>query len=76
MKEFLKKEAENSIRQELPTYYRLNGALFFGSNDYFRKQRKFIGEKTFAYIMPKEKSIDIDDEFDFKIAEYMMSQLH
>ena len=28
---------------------------------------------AFAYIMPKERSIDIDTEFDFKLAEFMMT---
>ena len=36
------------------------------------KHKKTIGEKCLAYIMQKERSIDIDDKMDWEIAEYFM----
>lgn len=72
MKDFLRPEIKNKNRQEFPIFYRLNGAIFLGDIEYVKKQGSFIGNDTFAYIMPKERSIDIDDEFDFKLAEYLL----
>ena len=67
MKDFLKPEIINKNRQELPNFYRLNGAVYLVKCDYIKKQKNFFGEKTFAYIMPPERSIDINSEMEFKI---------
>ena len=72
MNSFLKKVILNKNRQDLPKFYRLNGAIFFGYWDYIIKENGFFGDKTFAYIMPRERSIDIDNIIDFKLAEMML----
>ena len=62
-------------RQELPTYYRLNGAIYLIKNNLLKEQDKYMfSKKCFAYVMPQERSIDIDTELDFIIAETMMRQ--
>lgn len=73
MKDFLKPEIINKNRQDLPIFYRLNGAIYLAYSDYLKAHRNFFGEKTYAYIMPKERSIDIDYEIDFKLAEILLS---
>jgi len=56
--------------QDLPTYYRINGAIYISKTDDFKVRRTFfIPEKIYAFIMPKERSIDIDTALDFAIAE-------
>ncbi len=55
MNSFLKKVILNKNRQDLPKFYRLNGAIFFGYWDYIIKENGFFGDKTFAYIMPRER---------------------
>lgn len=72
MDNFLNKES-NKIRQKLDTYYRINGAIYISNTEYFIKHKNFYYEKSYAYIMSKKNSIDIDDEYDFKIAEYLIS---
>ena len=32
---------------------------------------KFYSQKTYAYLMPRERSVDIDDIFQFKLAEFL-----
>jgi N-acylneuraminate cytidylyltransferase/CMP-N,N'-diacetyllegionaminic acid synthase len=73
MKDFLRPEAANKNRQDLPIFYRLNGAIYLAYYSYLKMQKGFLGDKTYAYIMPRKSSIDIDDEFDFKFAEFVMS---
>lgn len=68
---FLKKENDDN-RQKLPIYYRLNGAIYISNVKYFTKYNDFYYKNSYAYIMSKRNSIDIDDEFDFKIAEILM----
>ncbi|WP_297438410.1 acylneuraminate cytidylyltransferase family protein [uncultured Clostridium sp.] len=56
-------------RQDFKKEYRLNGAIYIASIEYYKKYKTFYEEDSFAYIMPKERSIDIDSLMDFKIAE-------
>ena len=72
MDSFLKGIDVNGNRQELEIYYRINGALYIANVEYFKRYQDFYHKDSYAYIMKKENSIDIDDELDFKIAEYLI----
>jgi len=72
MKNFLLSEDRNKNSQQFSKFYRLNGAVYLGYCDYILEQKSFHGEASFAYIMPKMRSVDIDDEFDFMFAEFLM----
>lgn len=69
MNHFLKSEVVNLPRQKIPTYYRINGALYIIKVDYLMKTSDLYTDKSFALVMNKENSIDIDDQIDFVIAE-------
>ncbi len=71
---FLHKEIINTRRQDLPVYYRINGALYICKPEIFWASRDFFGDKSYAYIMTKEASVDIDDETDFLFAELLLKQ--
>ena len=63
----------NIGRQSLPSYYRINGAIYMLKTAMLAQENAGLyREGTYAYIMPKERSIDIDDAFDFKIAEALL----
>lgn len=74
MKSFLKPEILNTNRQELPPFYRLNGAIYISDIGYLEQKRSFMTDETFAYIMTTESSIDIDSSFDFKLAELFLHE--
>lgn len=59
-------------RQDLNRFYRLNGAIYLCKTASFLKTLDIYGERSFAYIMDREASIDIDSEIDFKIAEMLL----
>ncbi|MAG56285.1 MAG: CMP-N-acetlyneuraminic acid synthetase [Planctomycetes bacterium] len=69
---FLRAGAWNQRRQDLPTYYRLNGALYAARPDYLREQQGFHGPDTYAWVMPADRSIDIDDTDSFHLAEALL----
>lgn len=56
-------------RQEIAPAYVINGACYVANCDWFRKSKAFLTDETVAHIMPQERSIDIDTELDFLIAE-------
>ena len=59
-------------RQNFKKYYALNGSLYLTSVEYLKKYKKFISKDTLPYIMPPERSIDIDSLFDVKLAEFLI----
>lgn len=61
-------------RQDASKVYRLNGAVYVTHRDVVMRQDKVMGDDTRAYIMPRERSVDIDTEFDFKLAELLMRE--
>lgn len=63
----LAKQSIPTQRQACPTTYVLNGAVFAAHSDWFMQKKTFITPETIAYIMPKERSLDIDTEFDFDL---------
>lgn len=75
MNGFLAKDVKTR-RQLLPKYYRLNGAIYLCEVEHYLSDGDLYSEKSYAYIMDKNRSIDIDDEFDFIIAENLMNTLN
>lgn len=71
---FIRQEGEKK-RQDLEKYYRLNGAIYIATVNSFLEKNTVYGEKSFAYIMETSKSVDIDTELDFIIAEAIMDTL-
>ena len=59
-------------RQQSQQFYRINGAIYIQSVDLLMRKGELYGEKSFAYIMAKGSSIDIDDDYDFTIAELLL----
>ena len=58
------------ISQNLSKLYHLNGAIYLNKISNLMKFKEFVNRESVAFIMPEERSIDIDTEFDFKIAEF------
>ncbi len=73
---FIRPEILNKRRQDFPAFYRLNGAIYIAEADYIRQHNGFIGPNTFAYRMSKKSSVDIDSDFDFKLAELFCSEIY
>lgn len=59
-------------RQDLPPAYALNGAIYLIKREALLEQKSFVGDRTLAYIMPQERSLDIDTLWEFRLAELIM----
>jgi CMP-N,N'-diacetyllegionaminic acid synthase len=62
-------------RQDLPLAGALNGALYYAKTAWLRENDGFMGADTLAYMMPRERSVDIDTPFDWKFAELLLKEL-
>lgn len=58
--------------QELEQYYRLNGAIYVFDRVLVGKLSNIYDAKSFAYVMSNRVSVDIDNEFDFDFASFLM----
>lgn len=76
MKQFIKPDIKGKRSQDLDTYYRLNGAIYINKVSSLIKEKSFISSKeSYAYVMEKSKSIDIDEEIDFKLANIYINEM-
>lgn len=71
---FIRPEVVNKNRQELPIFYRINGAIYLAYRHYLKENKQFLGKKTYAYIMPAERSVDIDSKLDFEFAGFCLKK--
>lgn len=61
-------------RQQLSPAYVLNGALYLASRAFLLREQAFIAPDTLGYVMPAERSVDIDTLLDWQWAEFLMEQ--
>ena len=71
---FLESSFQLKNRQAHPKLYVPNGAVYVAECSTFLKNKSFFGDGTIGYIMPSERSIDIDDSMDFLIAKTLMEK--
>jgi len=75
MEHFLLEKIGIQRGQDLPVYYRLNGAIYINKISKLIEEKRIISKNNcYAFVMPKERSIDIDDSFDFQMADFLFSQ--
>ena len=58
-------KASITRRQDLPTSYVLNGAIYVAEVEWLKRERRFVAPDTVGYVMGKDRSIDIDTREDF-----------
>lgn len=61
-------------RQQLTPAYVLNGALYLASRAFLLREQALIAPDTLGYVMPAERSVDIDTPLDWQWAEFLMEQ--
>jgi CMP-N-acetylneuraminic acid synthetase len=58
--------------QSLGKAYHPNGAIYLASVEGFLREKTFFSQPLIGYVMPPERSFDIDYPYQFQIAEFMM----
>lgn len=74
LKNFVSISNRKKNRQFLKKSYVINGSIFFAKWDVFYKDKDWFKINSKAYIMPKERSVDIDSYLDFKLAETLLKK--
>lgn len=73
---FIRDEVKNKRSQDLPQYYRLNGAIYLVNRAAFINSNSFMPQGSYAYLMSAERSVDIDTQLDFICAEAVLNFLN
>jgi len=64
-------------RQDAPPCFDLNGAVYVWTRRaLFAGDDRIVGPESRLFIMPAERSLDIDTELDFRIAELLIAGLN
>jgi CMP-N-acetylneuraminic acid synthetase len=56
-------------RQDLEPVYALNGAIYLARRAALLEKQSFYGPKTYAYVMPPERSLDVDTPWDLHLCD-------
>jgi CMP-N-acetylneuraminic acid synthetase len=68
----LVKEGHFKTRQAAPRVFELNSSVYVWWTQTLREKKGLFLPKTALHLMPKERSVDIDDAIDFALAETML----
>lgn len=66
-------KSENTPRQKLPDVYRLNGAIY-ATRRKVLLAGSFKGKDSRAWVMSEERSVNIDTEWDVKLAQILLDE--
>ncbi len=72
----LSKTLDNSIvrRQDAPKSYDMNASIYIWKRNAILNNNSLFIETTGLYVMPEDRSIDIDTELDYKFVAFSMSE--
>ena len=56
-------------RQKTPIVYEMNASIYVFKRKYLINNNKLFNSKTSIFLMPRDRSIDIDDHLDLKLVK-------
>lgn len=69
----LSKQIDQTIfrRQDSPKCYDMNASIYIWKKEVLLKATSVFDTRTMLYVMPEERSIDIDSEIDFEFVSFL-----
>ncbi len=72
---FAIEEIEGTRRQDYsPPAYMRNGCIYLTRRDVLIEKNSIWGEVIRPYVMPEERSVNVDSEMDLKLVEFMLRE--
>jgi CMP-N-acetylneuraminic acid synthetase len=72
LKDFGRRPQGYLRRQALPDAYMVNGAIYVVQSETLINRHTLYTENTYAYVMPPERSLDIDTHWDLYLADLIL----
>jgi CMP-N,N'-diacetyllegionaminic acid synthase len=67
-------ESPERLRQKLAPVYHRNGAIYASRREVISVQRTILGKTLRGYVMPRSRSVNIDDELDLIFAGFLLDR--
>lgn len=61
-------------RQDMPPVFIRTGLVYVMKSELVRQERTIYGKRILALTVPEERSVTIDEELDFRLAEFLMKE--
>ena len=61
-------------RQDAPSCFDMNASIYIWNRNSLLNREGLFHEDTGLYVMPEERSIDIDSELDFELVEFLIKK--
>jgi len=71
LRTFVEGANPNTRRQEFPPVYWRNGAIYVTRRDLLFQENRVVSDRPAAYVMPRERSVNIDAPFDLELADFL-----
>ena len=68
----IRKKSIPKRRQDAPKVYDMNASIYIWKRNFLLKSDNIFTKKTSLFLMPPERSCDIDSKLDFDFVEYML----
>jgi len=75
-KVYLSKKLDSAVvrRQDAPKSYDMNASIYIWKREIILNENSIFLDNTGLFVMPEERSIDIDNELDFEFAQFLMEK--
>ena len=70
----IKKGKKINSRQDAPTVYDINASIYIWTRKALTNKKSFFSKNTGIYVMPRERSVDIDDNDDWNLVNFYLKK--
>lgn len=70
--DFMKTDRAYTRRQDLPQAFYIDGSLYLVRRDILLERRTFYTDRTFAYVMPSDRAMDIDTPWELHVVDLVL----
>ena len=70
----IKKVKKINARQNAPTVYDINASIYIWTRKALTNKKSFFSKNTGIYVMPRVRSVDIDDKDDWNLVNFYLKK--
>jgi CMP-N,N'-diacetyllegionaminic acid synthase len=70
----VKKNKKVNARQKAPVVYDVNASIYIWTRKALISKKSFFSKNTGIYVMPRDRSIDIDDKDDWNLVKFYLKK--